>query len=320
MLHAPQIARKLLAQAALVLAGVIVLAGAPVRAASGFLPPEVAFALHASMSGPRTLAYRFRLAPGYHLYRERFRATVTDAQGRRQIAPLTSDNVGGVRQPALRLPAARRVQDRALGQEMAVYEGHLLAELLLPAGEGSLAVLLEYQGCATAGLCYAPEKAQVQLTSDGRGGYTVSDGLVMPAPAAASSLGSDQRGREVAPLRFQPISSLADLSRELRVAQAPVLLFVTADWCAACRKQTEAFKAASVHTRLATMRLLQVDLTQTTPAHRALLARFGLVGMPALVFFNREGDLVAPARLVGPATPKDLLHSLEQGLPGWDAP
>lgn len=285
-------------------------------ASSEYLPPETAFALHASMTAPRTLTFQFRIAPGYHLYRERLHATLIDPQGQKNQVVIAQSNAAGASAPALLLPGARRVLDPALGLEMDLYEGELQALLLLPAasGGGPITALLEYQGCAAAGVCYPPQQARVRLTPNSQGGYTTNDATtpepVSPAPGPGQGEGA------AASLDFQRIASLEGLRESMRSSQTAAVLVFGADWCAACRRQEELLADPRVQARLAWLRRLRVDLTQTTEANRELLAHFGLVGVPALVFLDRSGAIITSARLVGPNGPEDILRALDLVLPG----
>jgi thioredoxin:protein disulfide reductase len=47
------------------------------------------------------------------------------------------------------------------------------------------------------------------------------------------------------------------------------------------------------------MKLLQIDLTDNTAEHQALLKRFGLVGPPAILFFDVHGNERRGLRVVG---------------------
>lgn len=50
---------------------------APARAEAEFLEPEKAFVFSAAMATPDTVELRFRVAPGYYMYRERFGISIS---------------------------------------------------------------------------------------------------------------------------------------------------------------------------------------------------------------------------------------------------
>jgi thiol:disulfide interchange protein DsbD len=116
---------------------------APAMAADDFLAPEQAFVLRAELRDARTLRLHWRIAPGYHLYRERLGFTADRPQA-------------GLNQPTL--PQGVRKFDENFNKEMETYHDDLSVVLpLTPGGEPAPFVLtVAYQGCADAGLCYPP--------------------------------------------------------------------------------------------------------------------------------------------------------------------
>jgi len=114
--------------------------------AQDFLPPEQAFVLQAQLRDARTVSLRWTIAPGYHLYRERL--------------SFTGD---GVQPP--QLPPGVRKFDENFGKEMETYSRSL--ELKLPLGAATPAtaatVVVGYQGCADAGLCYPPVERRYRV-------------------------------------------------------------------------------------------------------------------------------------------------------------
>lgn len=148
-------ARGLIAAAAAVMAleaGAAWAADGPGR----FLPPDQAFRL-TSHSVAQAVELHWQIADGYYLYKRRFKvAAETGRIGSPAFPPgeVEQDpNFGRVvvyhHQVTLRVPVARR-----------------------PAG-GSLRLTVTYQGCADAGLCYAPITRQVAVNmpaSTGGGG------------------------------------------------------------------------------------------------------------------------------------------------------
>jgi thiol:disulfide interchange protein DsbD len=113
--------------------------------AEEFLPPEQAFAFSSASVGTHTLRLHWAIAPGYHLYRERMSATTDDAS-----AP----------PPSLPLPSGIDKFDATLNKTMAIFQNELTADLELTAGATAT---INWQGCADAGLCYAPASARVRM-------------------------------------------------------------------------------------------------------------------------------------------------------------
>lgn len=111
-------------------------------------------------------------------------------------------------------------------------------------------------------------------------------------------------------IAFKRIKSVADLDRELALAQSsgrPVLLDFYADWCVSCKEMERyTFSDPVVVAEMNRFVLLQADVTANDAEDRALIqSRFSLPGPPAILFFDRTGQELADYRLVGfkPAEP-----------------
>ncbi len=99
---------------------------------------------------------------------------------------------------------------------------------------------------------------------------------------------------------FIRVASVTELDRVLATANRPVMLDFYADWCLACKEMERlTFRNEIVKTSLATMLLLQADVTGNSADDAALLKRFGLFGPPGIVFFDRQGKEIEGARVIG---------------------
>ena len=102
------------------------------------------------------------------------------------------------------------------------------------------------------------------------------------------------------PVTFERIASVAELDARLADADRPVMLDFYADWCVSCKEMERyTFSNAQVGDRLSGMRLLQVDVTDNTAEHKALLKRFKLFGPPGIIFFDARGREIPGLRVVG---------------------
>ena len=70
------------------------------------------------------------------------------------------------------------------------------------------------------------------------------------------------------------------------------------------------FQDPDVINAMANMTKLQVDLTDNTEYHRALLKEFGLFGPPTILFFDANGNEYKQYRLVGAINAEGLLQHL----------
>ncbi|MFO1394553.1 MAG: protein-disulfide reductase DsbD [Steroidobacteraceae bacterium] len=102
---------------------------------------------------------------------------------------------------------------------------------------------------------------------------------------------------------FKRIKSVDDFERELAAAKSagrPVMFDFYADWCVSCKEmEARTFPDPQVQAALAGAVLLQADVTANDDADQALLAKFGILGPPTIVFYGPDGVERRDARVVG---------------------
>jgi thioredoxin:protein disulfide reductase len=99
-------------------------------------------------------------------------------------------------------------------------------------------------------------------------------------------------------LDWQPFSPSA-LNEALKRGQ-PVIVDFTADWCGACKElEAYTFPDPRVRDLSAKFALFQVDATVETAEVKPHLARFGVVGLPTLIFYDVKGNLRQDLTLTG---------------------
>lgn len=80
----------------------------------------------------------------------------------------------------------------------------------------------------------------------------------------------------------------------------PVMLDFYADWCISCKvMERNVFSKPDVIASLSPFTLLQIDMTDNTPAQQAMLDELGLFGPPAILFYNSNGEEMAQQRVLG---------------------
>jgi thiol:disulfide interchange protein DsbD len=162
--------------------------------------------------------------------------------------------------------------------------GHAGFGTALRRGAGWLALLLalaEVAGAASG----AVDPWQPLAPLAGARGAALSAGAASPAAAD---------------LPFQPVHSVQELDTALQTAGRPAMLDFYADWCVSCKEMDRfTFSDPAIRQRLAHALLLRADVTDDTPANRALLKRFSLFGPPGTIFFDAQGHEVAGVRVAG---------------------
>lgn len=137
----------------------------------------------------------------------------------------------------------------------------------------------------------------------------VGKDLLQPAPPAAITADASQTAPQ-----FIRIKTLDDLKVQLAAARGkPVLLDLYADWCVACKEfEHKTFSDPAVRERFDQMVLLQADVTANDDADVELLNSLNVLGLPTLIFFDREGKELTGQRVTGFMGPAEFLGKLDQ--------
>ncbi|WP_429148002.1 protein-disulfide reductase DsbD [Aeromonas veronii] len=136
----------------------------------------------------------------------------------------------------------------------------------------------------------------------------VGKDLLQPATPAAITADAGQTAPQ-----FIRIKTLDDLKVQLAAARGkPVLLDLYADWCVACKEfEHKTFSDHAVRARFGQMVLLQADVTANDDADIELLNTLNVLGLPTLIFFDREGKELTGQRVTGFMGPIPFAKHLE---------
>ena len=128
-----------------------------------------------------------------------------------------------------------------------------------------------------------------------------------PAPSAVEN-------KAVSHVEFKQVKSEAELQQALAENNKPlVMLDLYADWCVACKEfEKETFSDPSVQKAFGDMLLLQVDMTKNSEENRALMTKYKVLGLPTILFFNRDGKEIEGSRVNGFMPPVEFLQWIEE--------
>ncbi len=116
-------------------------------------------------------------------------------------------------------------------------------------------------------------------------------------------------------LNFKVIKSLNELEKELAKGQ-PVMLDFYADWCISCKEMERlTFSNPEVQQALIGVTLLKADVTLNDNIDIALMQHFGIVGPPAILFFDAQGKEQTAQRVVGFKSAEEFITIIQQAWP-----
>ena len=124
-----------------------------VQAQADLLQPDEAFRISARWVEPGVVELHYLIAPGYHLYRDRFSF---------KVDPVS------VAIAAIDWPPALERFDPAMGQKMRYYADHVTVRVRLAGGHRAVKLTATAQGCAAElGVCYPPLVRVFELPASG---------------------------------------------------------------------------------------------------------------------------------------------------------
>ena len=129
-----------------------------------------------------------------------------------------------------------------------------------------------------------------------------------------TSTPSAVENKVVSHVEFKKVKSEAELQQALAENnKSLVMLDLYADWCVACKEfEKETFSDPSVQKAFGDMLLLQVDMTKNSEENRALMTKYKVLGLPTILFFNRDGKEIEGSRVNGFMPPVEFLQWIEK--------
>ncbi len=110
-------------------------------------------------------------------------------------------------------------------------------------------------------------------------------------------------------LDWKYVKTNAEIDAAIKASSKPVMLDFYADWCVSCKElEGITFKDPVVMAKLKEFTLIKADVTKNTDDDKAMQKRFGVVGPPALIFWDKDNNEIKASQIVGYKNPTDFLE------------
>nr|WP_041474608.1 protein-disulfide reductase DsbD [Erwinia sp. Ejp617] len=138
--------------------------------------------------------------------------------------------------------------------------------------------------------------------------------LIAARPLQDWAFGSAPAPQASAQVSFEHITRVEQLNQQLQNSAGKItMLDLYADWCVACKEFDKyTFRDARVRAALASMQLLQADVTANNARDSALLKHLNVLGLPTILFFAADGHEIPGSRVTGFMKPSDFHAHLQK--------
>lgn len=118
-------------------------------------------------------------------------------------------------------------------------------------------------------------------------------------------------------LAFDAISGPEQMQQALGGAAQPSLIYVTADWCVACKGiERSVLPDPSVTAALQGIRLIKADVSDMDDQKRALMRELGVAGPPTMILLDAHGREAQGSRLIGSISAAQLAEAATRAKAG----
>lgn len=116
-------------------------------------------------------------------------------------------------------------------------------------------------------------------------------------------------------LIFKKVKNIQELELAIKNSNKPIMLDFWASWCVSCKELEEiTFQDEQVINKLQEFTLLKADVTENNDEDKALQKKFGVVGPPALIFWDKDKNEIQASRIIGYKNPKDFLEIVNKNF------
>lgn len=118
-------------------------------------------------------------------------------------------------------------------------------------------------------------------------------------------------------VQFKQVKTYDELQQALQAnSKSMAMLDLYADWCVACKEfEKYTFTDEQVQKAFEDILLLQVDMTKNSDANRELMQKLQVIGLPTIIFFDKQGSELEGSRVTGFMQAKPFVDWLQKIKP-----
>ena len=140
--------------------------------------------------------------------------------------------------------------------------------------------------------------------------------MFQPLKGSSMMVAGNQSAPADSHLAFKQIKGISELQQAVASATAqgkPVMLDFYADWCVSCKEMEKlTFSDAAVQQKLKNLVVIQADVTPNDEKDKELYQHFGIIGPPAIIFYDSQGNEQRNLRVVGYMPATEFVAQLER--------
>ena len=112
---------------------------------------------------------------------------------------------------------------------------------------------------------------------------------------------------------FHIINSVAELNNAIQTTHKSIFIEYYADWCNSCVKmKNKVYPLPNIQTQLKKFTLLKIDLTHMTVDKESLMHSQQVIGPPAILFLQANGEELRELRITGKISAKQFSDTLKK--------
>jgi Cu+-exporting ATPase len=149
------------------------------------------------------------------------------------------------------------------------------------------------------------------------GGALREAGVLLPRAERAAAARSAANASGHAGAAIPWITSEPEGIAAARLAGRPLVIDFTADWCLVCHEiDAEVLRDPRVVAAAKGFVAVRLDFTRLTPEVRALQVKYGIRGLPMILFLDREGRVLPDLTVTGLVKPEEFLGRMARAAGG----